>query len=147
MSAEDPWDDNTPATAGGGAKSEAAEEAQLFYRSVDEFVSEFLIYAYRRRINGRDRVWSAEWWRHEEAIMRLEALWRAWEHLRLDPALGMSVWWRDHADPHMAALMSPDGPFAGEDASSASNINRAGQPLPYLPPPAGLLPREHHPSR
>ncbi len=51
------------------------------------------------------------WWMHPEAVARLDALWRAWEHLGNDPATGMSVWWRDHADHHMGVLMSPDGPF------------------------------------
>ncbi|WP_216666160.1 DUF4913 domain-containing protein [Actinomyces faecalis] len=27
---------------------------------------------------------------------------RSWEHPRQDPATGMSVWLRDHADHHMA---------------------------------------------
>lgn len=139
MRAEDPWDDDTPGATDSGGGAETTEEPRLFYASVDEFVGEFLIHAYRRRINGRDRVWATEWWRHEEAIMRLEALWRAWEHLRLEPALGMSVWWRDHADPHMTALMSPDGPFGGEGASDPRNINRAGEPLPFSSPPAAML--------
>lgn len=28
----------------------------------------------------------------------MEALWRAWEHLRLDGATGISVWFKDHAE-------------------------------------------------
>jgi hypothetical protein len=43
----------------------------------------------------------------------LEALWRAWEFLRLEGTAGMSVWWRDHADHHMSVLLSTDGPFKG----------------------------------
>ena len=73
---------------------------------------EYLRNVYRRRIDSRHRCWAGEWWRYDEAVIRLEALWRAWEHLRQDPATGMSVWWRDHADHHMPALMAPDGPFA-----------------------------------
>lgn len=117
----------------------AADDAapQLYFGSVDEFVREFLIYHYRRRIggNGSGRVWAAEWWRSEEAITRLESLWRAWEYLRLDPATGMSTWWRDHADHHMPMLMDPDGPFAGSEDSC-----KRGEPLPYTAPPAGLFP-------
>jgi hypothetical protein len=33
------------------------------------------------------------------------------EHLRLDGATGMSMWWPDHADHHMRILMDPQGPF------------------------------------
>jgi hypothetical protein len=45
----------------------------------------------------------------------VEALWRAWEHLRLDGATGISVWWSDHADHHMNMLLNPDGPFRQSD--------------------------------
>lgn len=52
----------------------------------------------------------------------------------------MSVWWRDHADHHMAVLMDSDGPFAAADANDAADQCRKGEPLPYLPPPEGLFP-------
>ncbi|NMM17173.1 MAG: DUF4913 domain-containing protein [Cellulomonas sp.] len=55
-------------------------------------------------------AWCPQWWKDAEGTYRLEALWRAWEHVRLDPATGSSVWLRDHADPHMAVLLSSDGP-------------------------------------
>lgn len=111
-------------------------DPQLFYGSVDEFVREYLSNVYRRAVGGQSSLkWSARWWENAEAISRLDALWRAWEHLRLDPATGMSVWWRDHADHHMAALLSPNGPFATSD-----DHNRRGDSLPYAPPPEGLFP-------
>lgn len=69
-----------------------------------------------------------------EAVSRLEALWRAWEALRLDPATGMNVWWRDYAD-HMAILLSPDGRFA-----KAASSNQPGDPLPCKKPPKGFFP-------
>ena len=56
--------------------------------------------------------WCPQWWDHPEAVQRLEALWRAWEVLRLDGGTGMSTWWVDHADPQLALLCNPDiGPF------------------------------------
>lgn len=112
---------------------------ELYFGSVDEFVREYLISAYRRRIDGQHRVWAARWWEYDEAVIRLEALWRAWETLRQDASTGMSVWWRDHADHHMAVLMSPDGPFAGLKESD-ENRNKKGEPLPYEAPPEGLFP-------
>lgn len=120
------------------AEEDAAEaEPRTYYRNVDEFVREFLTRAYRRTLTDRGTApfWDPEWWRHEEAIMRLEALWRAWEHLRLDPALGMSVWWRDHADHHMNALMGDTGPFRYAKAKTAP-----GEPLPCTAPPEGMFP-------
>lgn len=117
-----------------------ADEPTLYYGSVDEFLREYLRTAYRRAINGRNRVWAARWWEYPEAVIRLEALWRAWEHLRRDPTTGMSVWWRDHADHHMPVLMDPDGPFAGAKADADQNLCRRGELLPYEAPPAGLFP-------
>lgn len=108
----------------------------LYYGSVDEFVRDFLVPVFSRQVGDRaSRRWAAEWWRNPEAIVRLEALWRSWEHLRLDPATGMSVWLRDHADHHLGILWDPDGPFAKSTASA-----RPGEPLPYSPPPEGLFP-------
>src|ERR687885_17687 len=77
---------------------------QLFYASLDEFVREQLAPMYRRALDGTQRTWCPEWWRHAEAISRLEALWRAWEHLRLDPATGMvGVVSRSRRPPHGGA--------------------------------------------
>lgn len=114
-------------------------DASLYYGSVDEFVREYLCNVYRRRIDGQHRLWAARWWQYDEAVIRLEALWRSWERLRLDGALGMSVWWRDHADHHMPALMSPDGPFSTLSPDEMAEY-RKGEPLPYEPPPPGLFP-------
>ena len=113
----------------------------LYFGSVDEFVREYLCKVYRRRIDGRaqHRVWAAEWWKYDEAAIRLEALWRAWEHLRQDPATGMSVWWRDHADHHMGVLFDPEsGPFGRVEGEQ--NSCKPGEPLPYAPPPPGMFP-------
>lgn len=122
---------------------EEEPEPELYYGSVDEFVREYLIGAYRRRVDGQNRLWAARWWEYDEAVIRLDALWRAWEHLRQDPTTGMSVWWRDHADHHMGVLLSPEGPFAGSE--SEADRNRKGQPLPYEAPPEGLFVDERVP--
>lgn len=114
-------------------------EPTLYFGSVDEFFRDYLRHVYKRRIDGRTRYWAARWWEYDEAAIRLEALWRAWEHLRLDPATGMSSWWRDHADYHMRILMDPDGPFSAVEASE-ENTCKKGAPLPYTPPPAGMFP-------
>jgi hypothetical protein len=116
-------------------------EPTLQFGSVDEFVREYLCNVYRRHIAGRGehRVWAAAWWKYDEAVIRLEALWRSWEHLRHDPATGMSVWWRDHADYHMAILLDPqNGPFGPVDGEH--DRNQPGEPLPYATPPAGMFP-------
>ncbi|MDZ8202765.1 DUF4913 domain-containing protein, partial [Microbacterium sp. SSW1-59] len=89
----------------------AEEEPALYFGSVDEFVRGFLLPNYRRRVDGGNKAaWARDWWRYPEVVSRLDALWRAWEHLRLDPQTGMSVWYRDHAEHHMSILLSPSGP-------------------------------------
>lgn len=82
------------------------------YADVETFVAEHFAPLIRRQLGGA-YTWCPQWWLHPEALSRLEALWRAWEVLRLEPGLGMSVWWRDHADMQLPILMSRDaGPFA-----------------------------------
>jgi hypothetical protein len=110
----------------------------LYYGSVDEFVREFVCPIFRRNVGEEGRAdyrWSARWWESAEAIARLEATWRAWEHLRMDASTGTSVWLRDHADHHLGVLMSPTGPWAlSKDTAGPS------EPLPYEAPPEGLFP-------
>ena len=139
---EDSWE--VPPRYPSEEKSAASEEDEeklpdLVYGSVDEFVREYLRHVYRRA-TSEQRVWAARWWEYDEAVIRLEALWRAWEHLRLDPSTGMSVWWRDHADHHMAVLMDPEGPFAAANHYEDANEADKGAPLPYETPPTGLFP-------
>ncbi len=116
------------------AGDDQAEEAQLVFGSAAQFFAEFLRYVYRRPV-GTTLKWSAEWWRCDEAVLRIEALWRSWESLRQDPATGMSVWYRDHADHHMSVLLSADGPF-----STCRDRTAPGDPLPHADPPAGMFP-------
>ena len=110
----------------------------LHFGSVDEFVRDFVRHVFRRNVGEPGRAehrWSARWWESAEAVIRLEAMWRTWEHHRLDPATGISTWLRDHADYHLAVLMSPDGPFAqSRDTAGVTD------PLPYEPPPPELFP-------
>ncbi|MFC0456225.1 DUF4913 domain-containing protein [Arthrobacter liuii] len=140
-----PIDVDDEPTPDGDHVEAAADEPTLYYGSVDEFVREYLRAVYRRAINGRSRIWAARWWEYDEAVIRLEALWRSWEHLRQDARTGMSVWWRDHADHHMRVLMDPDGPFAAADPNDTINQCRKGEPLPYVAPPAGLFPDVREP--
>ena len=108
----------------------------LHYRSVDEFVRGMVVPVFRRNVWPRAEArWAARWWESAEAIIRLEAMWRSWEALRHSPATGISEWLREHADHHMAVLMSPAGPFA-----RSLDEAKACDPLPYSPPPDGLFP-------
>jgi len=106
------------------------------YGTVVEFVENYLSVVYRRQVTDiSETVWCPEWFRHAEAAVRLEALWRAWEHLRMDPATGMSVWLLDHADPHMAKLFDPRGPF--KYCSVRNGHKDMLNPLPLRSPARG----------
>jgi hypothetical protein len=71
-----------------------------------EFFVELLAPSYVREVNeGATFAWCPEGYKHLEALIRRETIWWAWEHLRLEPALGLSTWWLNHADPHMRVLM------------------------------------------
>jgi hypothetical protein len=128
----EPEFDDTPDGQGQGAQ-------ELVFHSLEAFVTGYLLRMYRRAVSGNDATWCREWWRHPEAIARLDALWRAWEYLRLDPATGMSVWLRDHCDFHMRVLLSGDGPFKG--CTPEKHGARPLQPLASDPMPERLAER------
>ena len=115
---------------------ELADPPGLYYLTLEEWAHEWLFPVYRRSVLGHDRVWCPQWWRHAEAVARLESLWRAWEHLRQDAALGLSIWFRDHADHHMTILLDADGPFKGCDGRHS---DRPIDELPHEPPPEGMF--------
>lgn len=121
-----------------GESSPAEEPKELVFGSVNEFVREHLRHIYRRRIDGQPWIWVGDWWRYPEAEDVLDALWRAWEHLSLDGRTGKSVWWRDHARPHMEALMTKNtSPFPAHHLTTTTTVL---DPLPYIEPPAGTYP-------
>ncbi|MBB6439516.1 DUF4913 domain-containing protein [Streptomyces candidus] len=113
----------------------AARPAELFYANVHEFVTDRLIYFIPRPAPGSGRVWCPDWFAHAQALSRLDSIWRAWENLRFDPALGMSNWWLHHADPNLRALMDPvTGPFG-----RCLDGHERQEPLPVNIPPEGLF--------
>jgi hypothetical protein len=80
--------------------------------------------------------WCSQWYDHPQAVARLHALWLAWQELTTPQAggyTGPSVWHRDHLDPTIAQLRSPQGPFA----TCTTNPNR---PNHSLPPPPSVAP-------
>ncbi|MGP5195541.1 DUF4913 domain-containing protein [Arthrobacter rhombi] len=119
----------------GDTGSDTLPEGQtpLIYDTAEEFLHEQLLPLYNRIIDSRNGKWCSAWFLHAEAVSRRETLWRAWEHLRLDTTTGMSVWWKDHADVHMAVLLSQKGPFHRCDPDR----HRTPEPLPCKMAPEG----------
>ena len=114
----------------------ASEPPALHFATLPAFVAHFAAWYRREVFDSHERVWCPQWWRHPEAVVRLEAMWRSFEALRQDPATGISVWLRDHADVHMAQLMSPAGAFRGCHARDG-HTNDPLLALPVVDPPEG----------
>jgi len=113
-------------------EQETEAEPVLDYNSVYEFYEGIVAPILRdRHIDPRSGLrWCKRWWDYPEAMMRLDALWRSYEHLRQDPATGISVWFRDHFDVHMAVLTSQHGPFG-----KSRDVAERGDYPPYEQPP------------
>lgn len=128
--AVDEWD----ADAGPSQPTDGEPTPALHFPTLPDFV-EHLATWYRREVwNSMERTWCPEWWRHPEAVVRLEVMWRSLESLRTDSATGVSVWLRDHADVHMGQLLNPAGPFRGCTATEGHSADPLG-PLPLVAPP------------
>lgn len=118
------------------------DEPDLIYPSVEAFVAGWLAPTYGRYIGAGSRTWCPWWWKHPEGIVRLQAIWRAWEHLRQDAALGGSVFLLEHADPHMTVLFDPNGPFKG--CTPERGHDPRSHPLPVVPADPGTFPATTH---
>ncbi len=105
-----------PPPGGGGGQQPAATPPPNVYADVGEWVTKWLSPMYRRYVTD-SQVWCAWWFRHGEAVYRLEGAWRAWEQLTReeqwggDEWFGISIWWNVHGDPCMDRLLSLNGPF------------------------------------
>ncbi|MGW2625812.1 DUF4913 domain-containing protein [Micromonospora taraxaci] len=82
------------------------------YSTVEEWVTTYLLPTFPRPVGevGMTRWhWCDQWWRHDEAVTRLTALWYGWEQARLQMT-GMLPWLRE-LDHQLPILYGDDGPF------------------------------------
>jgi hypothetical protein len=77
--------------------------------------------------------WCPVWWEHPEAVLRFEALHRAWTELAAEPGVALSLWIRDHLDPCLRELLNPLGPFADCSHNERYRTLNPHTPLPTLP--------------
>ncbi|MGN2642249.1 DUF4913 domain-containing protein [Nocardia takedensis] len=114
----------------------------LQFDTVQDFAEQYFFKLYMREVIVRDEHrWCPKWWDHPEALVRMESIWRTWEHYRLQGPTGISLWLTNHADPHMQRMMDPEGPFIYCHARKGhlSQGNSVLRPLPHLPAPLGWL--------
>ncbi|SEC12616.1 DUF4913 domain-containing protein [Streptomyces sp. 2314.4] len=139
-----------PASARAGGDSAAPGEegpSSIFILALDgkayaeelaaltSWVHHLLLPVYGREITT-SRPWCQRWHEHPEAVARLHALWLAWQQLTdVEAGLtGPSTWHRDHLDPALLQLRTPDGPFGACTTSPARPNHR----LLASPEPAGV---------
>lgn len=108
----------------------------LAFESLPAFVRDFFLEVAVR--HEQPKQWCRQWWDHEEAVLRLEALWDAFEALRVEPGTGTAVWIRDYLDPTVAVLTNPDStPFKRCDARKGQH--QADPAWPVDEPPEGMF--------
>lgn len=118
--------------------NERSEGPAPLYANVEDWVLGYLLVNVTRPFGevGLQRwYWCEQWWRHNEAVTTLTALWYAWEHARLEPT-GM-IGWLHELHYHLGVICSADGPFrecGGADGDRPAK-HRADQFADTLPAP------------
>jgi hypothetical protein len=106
---EDESNDSPAPAPGGGAGKAKKEAPKPVYADLETWLRKHLAQIIRRRFGG-SLTWCSQWYRHGEAVSRLNAMWQEWEKAVVEGT--MSNWWLYHCDPHLNVLMSKDnGPF------------------------------------
>jgi len=128
-------DDARDAAGAEGAETRSAQVEPAF-DTLQAWVDGYFSVVFTRSVGGEHR-WCGQWQDHPEAVTRLEALWRSWEALRLEPNLGIATWLTSFLDPQLAALTSRSGTFAActpdrhqslvADASDEGDLRRASR--------------------
>lgn len=102
----------------------AADQIPLRYSCTHDWVYGWLTAMTRKPLMR----WCDQWDQHDEAVVRLTALWQSWETARANPdPQVMSRWILEHLDKHMAVLTSVDGPFT-ECGRQGHTLPRAAVP-------------------
>ncbi|MEU8088660.1 DUF4913 domain-containing protein [Micromonospora sp. NPDC049101] len=108
------------------------------YSTVEQWVTTYLLPTFPRPVGevGLTRWhWCEQWWRHDEAVTRLTALWYGWEQARLQMT-GMLPWLRE-LDHQLPILYGDDGPFRNCAASGdlGEHRHRSTPEMPVQPAP------------
>ncbi|MEU8030694.1 DUF4913 domain-containing protein [Streptomyces sp. NPDC049099] len=105
-------------------QTSAHDSPKPVYGDLESWLRKHLSQVIRRRFGG-SLTWCSQWYRHAEAVSRLNAMWQEWEKAVVEDT--MSTWWLYHCDPHLNMLMSKDsGPFM----ACKPDEHRQLEPLP-----------------
>jgi hypothetical protein len=130
-SAGDPLAITEPTTS-----TETDDGPEPKFSCLEAFVTGYLAPALARKATSR-RTWCPTWWAHPEAVLRLWAVWQAWEAFYAQGGVGPSSWWVYHLDHHLARLFDAEiGPFS----LCRDGHSEAAQPLPCEPAPPDVGP-------
>ncbi|MBO1768250.1 DUF4913 domain-containing protein [Allobranchiibius sp. GilTou38] len=121
----------------GSSSPPDADEPQRWFSGVDTFVDEFVLPQWRYRLDTEDVRWCARWWEHTAALGRLEALWEAFEAMRLEGGASLSTWYRNHFDVHMTVLTQRNGVF--HRCSAERGVHEQPPVWPHEQVPPGFL--------
>jgi hypothetical protein len=120
--------------------SGAATGLKPQFDTVEAWVRDYLLPSFPRPAGelgagGRWR-WCEEWWRHDEAVTILTALWYGWEHAAVQ-TLGM-LDWLPRLYYFLPILCGDDGPFrlctpAGGDLDARHDMPAPANVIPATP--------------
>ncbi|WP_067694618.1 DUF4913 domain-containing protein [Nocardia jejuensis] len=111
----DDIDDTFAGTTPTAPPPEGDGAIDYLYSSVYEFVTEWLALATSLKLSdfGRGRVFCRRWFEHPPVVVRLDALWRAWEKARRSgDDKAMHGWWVYDYDATMREITNGEvGPM------------------------------------
>ncbi|MCX5042492.1 DUF4913 domain-containing protein [Aldersonia sp. NBC_00410] len=114
------------------------------FRHAGEWVEQWLAPIVVRRLTGpgQGRTWCAQWWKHDEVAVRMDALWSGWEAARASKdRLAMSALWVHHIDAHLRVIL--DGESGPLHMCGPDEHNEPGS-LPVEPAPQGWFEHGRH---
>ncbi|GAB4590239.1 DUF4913 domain-containing protein [Nocardia sp. IFM 10818] len=119
-------------------EGKAGPAEKLAFDSLEAFFVDLVAPVYGCDLHSTTVKWCPSWAEHPAATVRLEAMWRSFEYHRLEGQPGIAKWLTGTADPIMAKLMAPDGPFVFCDAVKGHFYNGdETEDLPHTPLPPG----------
>lgn len=128
-------------TAGSRTPNPSGEGPDPQYSNVEEWVRDYLLPTFPRaagELGASSRWrWCEQWWRHDEAVTILTALWYGWEHAAVQ-VTGM-LDWLPRLYYFLPILCGDDGPFRLCTPTADDRPARHDMPpvAEVIPAPAG----------